>query len=206
MVAPPLYGLDIETDTTTDGLDPSMGRIVAVALATGGDGDGDTVFTGSESGILTAVDAHLGGLPTGIIVTWNGAAFDIPYLAARARRARARVNLQVTHDPAIVMRRPPLAGHPGSYRARWHSHTHLDAYRAFRGAFLEPDAPGSLKVVARNRGYVPVDVDASAIHELALDDLRRYVTSDAALARSLALSRWDEMAPYVDDPRLPLPT
>jgi hypothetical protein len=30
----PLYGLDIETDTTIDGLDPSCAAVVAVGLAT----------------------------------------------------------------------------------------------------------------------------------------------------------------------------
>jgi hypothetical protein len=205
-MVPPLYGLDIETDTSTDGLDPATSRIVAVALASGGDGEGDTSFTGSEAGILAAVDLRLRDLAPGVIVTWNGAAFDLPYLADRARRTHTPLGLRLVHDPTIAMRRAPLPGHAGSYRATWHTHTHLDAYRAYRAAFLDPDAPGSLKVVARARGFSPVDVDASMIHELALDDLRRYVTSDAVLARALALSRWEALAPYVDEARLPLRT
>jgi hypothetical protein len=206
MVAPLLYGLDIETDTSVDGLDPATSPIVAVALATGADGDGDTVFTGSEAGILTAVDVHLQNLPAGVIVTWNGAAFDLPFLVARARLTHTSIGLHLTHDPSIALRRAPLPGHPGAYRAAWHAHTHLDAYRAYRAAFLDPEAPGSLKVVARDRGFAPVEVDRALVHELGLDDLRRYVTSDAALARTLALARWDDMAPYADDCRLPLRT
>mgnify|MGYP006142300305 CR=1 FL=1 len=34
VMAASLYGLDIETDTTVDGLDPGVSRIVAVALST----------------------------------------------------------------------------------------------------------------------------------------------------------------------------
>lgn len=205
-MVPPLYGLDIETDTSTGGLDPATSGIVAVALASGADGEGDTVFTGAEAGILAAVDSHIRDLAPGVIVTWNGAVFDLPFLAARARRTRTSVGLRLVHDRGIALRRPPLPGHPGAYRATWHAHTHLDAYRAYRAAFLGPEASGALKVVARARGYTPVDVDPRTIHELRLDDLRRYVTSDAVLARTLALTRWPDLAPYVDDALLPLRT
>ena len=77
----PLYGLDIETDTTVDGLDPSRAASVAVGLATP---EGDEVFLGDESGILARLDRRLAQLPAGVVVTWNGSSFDLPFLAARA--------------------------------------------------------------------------------------------------------------------------
>ena len=40
-----VYGLDIETDTTVDGLDPAVAPIVTVALSNDGS---DEVFTGPE--------------------------------------------------------------------------------------------------------------------------------------------------------------
>ena len=43
----PIYGLDIETDTTTDGLDPRVAAVVAVAVA----GEGVEV-------VLEADEAH----------------------------------------------------------------------------------------------------------------------------------------------------
>ena len=55
----PLYGLDIETDTEAGGLDPSLARILAVAVSST---TGDVVFQGDESSILTRVDAFLAGL------------------------------------------------------------------------------------------------------------------------------------------------
>ena len=123
---PPLYGLDIETDTTRDGLDPRVARVIAVAIS----GDHHrAVLTGDEPALLAALDQRIASLPPGVLVTWNGAAFDLPFLADRATRCGVRLGLRLTLDPAIPMRRPPLPGHLGAYRAGWHGHRHLDAYR-----------------------------------------------------------------------------
>ena len=65
----PLYGLDIETDTTTDGLDPHVAAVLAVALA--GE-DFSAVFDGKETDLLADLDQHLADLEPGILVTWNG--------------------------------------------------------------------------------------------------------------------------------------
>ncbi|HLM29037.1 MAG TPA: hypothetical protein VK360_03860, partial [Acidimicrobiales bacterium] len=48
----------------------------------------------------------------------------------------------------------------------------------------------SLKAVARLVGYTPIEVDRARIHDLAPDALAAYVTSDARLARLLAVRRW----------------
>ena len=63
-----LYGLDVETDTSVDGLDPATSAIVAVAVATPW---GDEVLTGAEAELLSATDAVLRDLPPGLLVTWN---------------------------------------------------------------------------------------------------------------------------------------
>ena len=77
----PLYGLDIETDTTIDGLDPQVAPVVAVAL----DGeDFSAVFDGRETDLLADLDQHLADLEPGILVTWNGGCFDLPFLRDRA--------------------------------------------------------------------------------------------------------------------------
>ena len=76
-----VYGLDIETDTTENGLDPRVAAVVTVALV------GPTyeeVFTGPESQLLTDLDARLAQLEPGVLATWNGSAFDLPFLADRA--------------------------------------------------------------------------------------------------------------------------
>lgn len=194
MARRPLYGLDIETDTTLDGLDPRVAAIVAIAVV---GPEGDRVFTGSEAGILAAVDAHLRDLSPGTVVTWNGAAFDLPFVAERAQAAGVDLGLTIIWDAAAPPPHEPLPGHPGRYRAVWHRHHHLDAYRAYR-AMTDPDIRCSLKAIARLAGYDPVELDAGRLHEVRPSDLRRYILSDATLTRQLAERRWPEVAAFRD--------
>lgn len=193
-MAPALHGLDIETDTAEDGLDPSVSRVVAVAVSSR---SGDAVFTGEEPELLVALDAHLRSLSPGVVVTWNGSSFDLPFIAARARRCGAQIGLELSCDPTIPLHHPPLAGHSGAFRARWHGHDHLDACRAWR-SLVPAGTSCSLKAVARTAGLLPVEVDASGIHRLPLALLREYVASDAALARMLAERRWRDIARFRD--------
>ncbi len=196
----PLYGLDIETDTTFNGLDPRVARIVAVAVSAMG--TEEFVATGEEAGLLVALDRHLAAAKPGVLVTWNGGAFDLPFLAARAAVASVPLGLELAWDPAAY--RPghtPLPGCLGAYAATWHGHLHVDAYRAWRN-LVDPEAPCGLKAVARTEGFDPFEVDdISRLHEVALADLRRYVASDARLARRLAERRWRHVRRFID--RLP---
>lgn len=187
----PLYGLDIETDTSVDGLDPERSRIVAVALS----GDGvDEVVTGDEPDVIAGVDRFLAQLPDGVLVTWNGTRFDLPFLATRAERTGVATGLRL--GP------PPPAGSHLRRAAVWHRHRHLDGlglYRADVGQLLGLSC--ALKSMARLVGEPPVEVDRARIHELDAAELREYVLSDARLARSLVLRRWPAARDWVD----PLP-
>ena len=196
----PLYGLDIETDTSSDGLDPGVARVVAVAVSSAG--RGDVVFTGSEAALLGALDDHLLALPPGVLVTWNGGAFDLPFLASRAERVQTPLGLELAWDPAGYRPgRTPLPGSLGTYAGVWHDHVHVDAYRAWR-TLVDADSPCGLKAVARAEGFEPVEVDdITRLHALPLADVRRYVASDAALTRQLAERRWRDVRRFVD--RLP---
>jgi DNA polymerase elongation subunit (family B) len=192
----PIYGLDIETDTAVDGLDPAVASVVMVALSTP---TRDEVFTGDERRLLRALDEALRSLPPGVLATWNGAAFDLPFLADRAARNGVAIGLAIELDRSIVSRRPPLAGHEGAYRAAWHGHRHIDAYRLYRGDVGPAlGVSCSLKTVARLVGLTPVEVDREQIHSLPDDVLRAYVTSDARLARLLTERRWPAAARFVD--------
>jgi DNA polymerase elongation subunit (family B) len=195
----PVYGLDIETDTSVDGLDPAVGAIVAVALS---GPDGDEVFDGSADGdahggadearMLAALDARLASLPPGLLATWNGAFFDLPFLADRAAHLGLAVGLRLTLDPRIVSRRDPLPGHHGAYRACWHGHRHVDAFQLYRGDVGRLlGVSCSLKTIARLVGLEPLEVDRAHIHDLSPDVLAAYVASDARLARQLAERRGD---------------
>lgn len=200
---PPVYGLDIETDTSADGLDPSVSPIVAVAVAAA---SGDTVLTGPEVGILRRLDQHLAGLAPGVLVTWHGSVFDLPFLADRARLTSTRIGLHLDADERVPPPHRPLPGHHTAYRGSWYGHTHLDAHRLYRHVRLALGASAALKSIARYVGLACTEVDCSRIHELSRAELERYVASDARLARLLALRQWARAPIALDGPVLPRPT
>lgn len=184
----PLYGLDIETDTSVDGLDPAVSPIVSVAIVGAGV---EHVLDGPERDVLEALDRAIADLAPGVLITWNGSGFDLPFLDERARRLGIELGLRIAHDPGIVLSRDPLLGHPGAYRGRWYRHRHLDGYRLYRSE-IDPESGLScgLKSLARHFDLPFVEVERDRIHELDQETLRRYVTSDASLARELVARRW----------------
>ena len=193
----PRYGLDIETDTSVDGLDPAVAAIVSVAVV--GEGPAQ-VIDGTERVLLGDLDDLLAALAPGILVTWNGGGFDLPFLHHRAARLGIRLGLRLRHDPRIIAREP-LAGCPGVFRACWYQHRHLDGYRVYRadvGASLGLSC--GLKSLARAVGLDPIEVDRERIHELSPSQLHDYVASDAVLARTLVDRRWASAKAAVDDP------
>ncbi len=192
----PLYGLDIETDTTVDGLDPRVARVLTVALSLPG---GDHLFSGPEDTLLRELDEFLCGLPTGVIATWNGAAFDLPFLADRAALHGVPLRLRLQLDRSLRVRGTPLPGHDGVYRSAWGPHQHLDAYRLYRGdmgPLLRVSC--SLKSIARLMGLRTIEVDRSRIHDLSCEALHAYAANDARLARVLTERRWPGAARHVD--------
>jgi hypothetical protein len=196
---PAIYGFDIETDTRVDGLDPGRSRIVAAALATP---DSTVVFTDDDEAVLLdRLDWHIASLEPGVLATWNGSAFDLPFVADRARHHGLGLGLRLRLDPGIARRHPPLSGHPGAYRASWHSHAHLDGYQVFR-ADVSPalGVSGSLKSVARLCGLRPLQLDAAHLHRACPADVQAYVASDAQCARELVRRRWATARLSVDVP------
>jgi hypothetical protein len=206
MREPPLYGLDIETDTSVDGLDPATSAVVAVAV-TGEDPADDHVFLGEERSILRSLDDHLRQLPPGVLVTWNGSGFDLPFLDHRSHLIGVPVALRVRPEPAPPR---PVDGarptRPDDGRRRvvgaWGDHLHLDGYRLYRadvGRSLGFSC--GLKPLSRLVGLRPVEVRRERIHLLDDAALREYVASDARLARALVARRMPAAWRWVD--RLP---
>lgn len=189
-----LYGLDIETDTTVDGLDPARSAVVAASLSSA---DGQVTFRGPERQLLRALDRHLRWIPPGVLVTWNGSGFDLPFLADRARARRVGLGLRLVAGAALPHRHPPITGHPVPYRATWHRHGHLDACCLYRT--LVPEGTScALKPLARAAGLPVVELDATAIHTVDQHRLDHYVASDAWLARQLASRAWAEAGRMLD--------
>jgi len=167
----PTYVLDIETDTTVDGLDPEVSPIVAVAV-TGP--NLEQVLDGPEVSILTALESLMRSLPPGVMITWNGTRFDLPFIARRAEIAGVALGLT---NP--------------SGRAEWHGHIHLDGYLLYRADVGDSvNLKCGLKPLSRFVGLPVVEVDRSRIHELTAEQCRAYVASDAHLARELVHRRW----------------
>lgn len=192
----PLYGLDIETDTTVDGLDPARAAVVAVALATP---DGDEVFLGDEATLLRRVDGRLGELAPGVLVTWNGGAFDLPFLAARSALTGTPLQLELwCRGPEAAPLWPPP---PHGFGGRWGAHRHLDGFRTFRADVRRSlGLSCGLKAMARLVGMEPVQVDLEHLHELGDDELSAYVASDARLACALVRRRGPAALAGVDRP------
>ncbi len=191
---PYVYGLDIETDTTVDGLDPAVAAVVTVALSNPA---GEEVFAGDEATMLVEFDHRLCRLDPGVLATWNGAAFDLPFLADRAARLGLDLGLRLHHDPTIPVRHAPLAGHRGAYRAAWYHHGHVDAYRLYRHEAGQPARRSGLaRTMARLLGASPAPADAS--RDLSREALHAFAASDARLARVLTERRWAAAARAVD--------
>ena len=190
-----VYGLDIETDTSTDGLDPAVAPVRAVALSRRG--GGDDLFVGDEADLLRALDAHLAALPHGVIATWNGAAFDLPFLADRARLLGLELGLHLVLDRRLTLQRAPLPGHAGAYRATWHGHGHLDTFRLY-GAPRGAGPRTSVRALGRLLGIGSADCRPQQNQDLTNEALHACAPSDARLARVLAERRWPAAARLVD--------
>jgi hypothetical protein len=198
VAAPPpsrRYGLDIETDTTVDGLDATCAAIVAVAVSSTA---GDRVYTGDEAQILRSVDALFAALEPGVIVTWNGTFFDLPFLAARAALHQVPLGLCLDGDSCTEW---PPPHRPGPHGCSWWRHRHLDGYRLYRddlGRSLGLSC--GLKSLSRLAGLTPLEVDRSQIHLLDEAQVRAYVASDARLAREMVDRRMPLAYASVDPP------
>ena len=200
----PLYGLDIETDTTVDGLDPSHGGVVAVGLATP---DRDEVFLGAEADILARLDRRLAELSPGVLVTWNGGSFDLPFLAARSRATGTHLGLVLWPRSDVAARDGAVVGDgpwpppPGGFGGRWGAHGHLDGYRTFRADVRRSlGLSCGLKAMARFVGMDPIEVDYDQLHHLSDHDIAAYVASDARLACALVQRRLPAVLASVDRP------
>lgn len=205
-----VLGIDIETDTspltqaelsagfTQRGLAPQVSSVTAVAIA---HEFGSCVFTaeafGGELPLLEHVDAWLRECDPSLLVSWNGAVFDLPFLRFRfdawgLSSAGPRLRL----DRAIRPKYAPVPPFEGGYAASWPTavdvpHAHFDVAYALQPLVQQYQVPWQLKPVARWFGFSPVEVDRSRLHELSRDELVSYVASDAAVTRQLALAVLD---------------
>lgn len=197
-----IYGLDIETDNSAGfGLDPRRAGVTEVAVATA---DGGEVFADeSEARLLRGVIEFFNDMPTGLIATWNGSFFDLPYLVDRMNGHLGDVpgfqdgsaGPMLTFDRELKPKYEPLGGHAGGYSAVWFKqgeaipHQHLDIAQAYRSFADEAGVKWSLKPVAIASGIEMVELDRERLHVYTAAERKAYCLSDASGTRELALRR-----------------
>ncbi len=192
---PPIVGFDIETDTSTGGLDPATSSVVAVALS----GDfGEEVILGTEAEILTRTDERIAEIGWGLLVTWNGAGFDLPFVAHRARLLGIDLRLVTTEDPLRRNRHEPDRS---AVRARWAAMVHLDGYQLYRADVGRTFGIScALKPLARLMGLAPVELDRTTLHTQRPEAISEYVASDARVAAELVRRRMPAALSMADWP------
>lgn len=178
------YGIDIETDAT-GGVDPAVAAIRTIALSGAAF---DDEFTGAEADLLQALNARLATLPAGVLATWNGATFDLPYIADRARILGVDLDLQLCRDRRLTFGRTLLPGHGSAYRGAWGSHGHVDTFRLY-GHTDGPAVWSSLRTIGRLVGLGTPPTVARRHDDLTNEALHAHARSDARLARVLAERR-----------------
>ena len=126
---PAIYGIDIETDTSSNGLDPAVAaRASPSPCPAARSTRSSSVRRRSCSRTL---DTRLASLAPGVLATWNGATFDLPFIADRARLLGVGIGLHLCLDRRLTLDRPTLPGHGGAYRGAWGHHAHLDTFRLY---------------------------------------------------------------------------
>lgn len=190
-----VYGIDIEIEIDPGDLaiDPAVAPIRAVAVS---GRSFDDLFRGPEPDLLVALDRRLAELPAGVLATWNGSIFDLPFIAERARLIGVEVGLTMCLDTRLTLRRRPLPGHAGAYRAAWGDHRHLDTFRLFGPA--STDMPqGTMARVARRLGLG--GAPSRPANDLTAEAVHAHAASDARLARVLTERRWPAALAMIDE-------
>lgn len=129
-----------------------------------------------------------------MIATWNGAGFDVPFLAHRFRQLGVETGMVSAPTDLVRPKYQALPGSGGCHEMHWrgagvHPHSHFDVAYASVELASAAGVKHSLKPVARAAGIEMVEVDRSRIDLLTPAEQDAYVASDAVGTRELAL-RW----------------
>jgi DNA polymerase elongation subunit (family B) len=172
-----IYGLDIETDTTIDGRNPRVSRIVAAALVPV-EGDALVLRHQDEGELISALIEQTATLvPNDVVCTWNGSGFDLPFISIRAEVLGIDLGWDMWRSSRSSKYEP--VGYDFSLRARVGQAPHMDVAPAYKEVAVSLGCDWSLKPVCSALGFSPLSVDRERIHELTLEELDAYVASDA---------------------------
>lgn len=189
-----LTAMDIETS----GLSPLESHVVSIAICS----DQEFIVWESqdEKRLLDDFAYWLDTRDKGVIVTWNGSAFDWPFLFTRANTVGSRLATKITlvqaetRDPQYG----PIDGHTGGYLVNVEGWDHIDAMLPWRVRAKAAGHRWALKAVAKVHGIDVVEVDRERITELPKKDLAAYNISDVDATLQLAEKLGDELFEWLD--------
>lgn len=193
-----IVAFDIETRTGTDphtgeqlGLDPRIGGIASIAFYSNTE---QTVYNSdNEQALLYDIAAWLTNpaREPGVLVSWNGGRFDLPFLYTRATLLGVDPLIELldlVEDPRQLPNKyPPIGGHNSSYVATVGAWDHIDLMYAYASYANEHQISNGLKPVAKAHDIDVIEVDRERIHELTASELVAYNMSDVAATHALAL-------------------
>lgn len=197
-----LYALDIETE----GLDPTVERVISIAIAAEAE---SVVFDSSIESTLFDDLLHWLHNPArgGTLVTWNGCGFDWPYLYTRAVALGKTEFLEALTMTPSDQRRPPykpLNGHSGGYAVQFAGYDHIDVMRPWKPWSLERGISNALKVVARANGIDVIEVDRTNMAALSRQELVAYNISDVDATLTLAKRLGSDIEQFRDSSLIPV--
>lgn len=180
-----IHALDIETDNSNGhGLNPDKSRITELAIQ-GHNAETTVVLADeSESSTLFGVRNHLTKQPPGLIVTWNGTFFDLPFMHTRSGIMLAATGLSIEEDPDLKPKYELLPGYNGGVIGTFESnnpnipHMHMDIAPAYKQFAADHGVPWSLKPVCAAAGIGMYELDRTRLEKFTPEQRRRYVLSD----------------------------
>ena len=191
-----VWAFDIETDVRATphedgrpaGLDPRVSPVTSIAVV--GD-DTVRVWTGDEFRILDEFHRWLmDSVDHGdVVCTWNGAAFDWPYLKARFALHRYRPFDIVSSAIVRVPKYDLLPDETEIGAVRLVRGVHVDIAYAYGAWCAQYDVRWSLKAVAAEHGLDPGDTSGADVGDLSPAELAAYNLNDADMTYRLALTQ-----------------
>lgn len=179
-----MFAFDIETT----GLDPHESRVTSAAIY--GDGVSVVVEKADEERLLRNIAYAFYDIDPGLIVTWNGAVFDFPFLDHRYRLHGMTPFFTMVPNPAIVPKYEPVPGYLGGYdievRTDVGTHYHRDIAYRYRSWAEANKVTWSLKPVVRAHGIDMIEVDREHMDRLSVAERMAYNLSDVVGTFELA--------------------